>query len=185
MRQTSLKYLFVFIYLVEGEDNYFLALNEFRMPSVSLCCLFLGKLWAVLLKRLRQEVSNKGSQPPVIKALGYYQMYLALRNTWEKGLDSVNCAQYPVIFNSDQHRKYWQGQIVHEERLCSWDEQNIFSEGGECPFISSLGKRHDLMLDIVTWGPEHHRSKNRCSDVVSMCSSLQVSVSLDRIYLQD
>lgn len=71
----------MFIYLVEGEDNYFLALNEFRMPSVSLCCLFLGKLWAVLLKRLRQEVSNKGSQPPVIKALGYYQMYLALRNT--------------------------------------------------------------------------------------------------------
>lgn len=44
MRQTSLKYLFVFIYLVEGEDNYFLALNEFRMPSVSTVLLVLGQV---------------------------------------------------------------------------------------------------------------------------------------------
>lgn len=165
--------------------NVSLSLREFRMSNILQVCMFLGELWAYLLKRLRQEVTNKGSHSPVLKALPYYKMYLALRDAWAKGVDSVNCAQYPVISTRTNTESTDKGRWSMRKGYVPVSKQSIFSEGGKCPFINSLGKRHDLFLEIMIWGPEHHRSKSRCSDVVSVCGLLQVKLSPDRIFLQD
>lgn len=73
-------FIYLYVYLLGGHDNYLLSLREFRMPSFSQFCMLLGELMGIFTQEAKAE-SKKGSHSPVLKVLPYYKMYLALRDT--------------------------------------------------------------------------------------------------------
>lgn len=112
-------------------------------------------------------------------------MYLILRRTWEKGLDSVNCTQDPVLFNSDQCRMYWHGINCPQGMVIACDWTACFLWPPQMSLYWFSRKEPWCAIENNDMKPNHHRSRHRSSDVAPIPSSRQVRDPLYRIYLQD